>query len=126
MINIEDKEQEALEKIENFIMAYDNLSSYQDFGEAFYELDKFHKYISKAMREGIIPQWLGTKYKELIKAVYGVDDQKKVSDAIAKMYDMLDSRRNKTSAFNNGVKKAKDLSNQKSSQKYIDQKGNDR
>lgn len=123
---INDEYKKALEKIENFIMTYDNLSSYQDFGEAFYELDKFNKYISKATREGLIPQQLGTKYKELIKAVYGVDDQKKVSDTIAKMYDVLDSQRNKTSAFNDGIKKAKDLSNQKSSQKYIDQKYNDR
>ena len=63
------KKEEARRKIESFILAYDNLSS-NDPNEAKYELDKFSKYISSAMREGIIPKQEAMQYKDIINNAY--------------------------------------------------------
>jgi hypothetical protein len=90
--NDADGKQKALEDIQNFIFAYDNLFSTGQFGEATYELDKFSKYVSKAEREGMVSQRDAKVYKDLIRNIYMKKDQRSVSDAVEKMQQLHDKQ----------------------------------
>jgi len=83
----EDQKQEAIEKIRNFIMTYDNLSSY-DQGEANYELDKFSRYISSAAKEGLISGYEAAQYKDIIDNTYQKNDKRVSSEAVTKLWKL--------------------------------------
>lgn len=82
---LEQQKEEARRKIESFILNYDNLSS-NNPGEANYELDKFSKYISGAMKDGLISQQEAKQYKDIINNAY--TSKTGASETVEKLWNL--------------------------------------
>ena len=139
LVQSQHKSIDAINKVRDFVSAYNEFNANGNFGEAQYEIDKMAKYIGAAARQGLIPNGVANDYRRIIKQTYGQNNekmQKYAADELIRISDMHKNRiisgqqpaikepektkadqTRKIEAFKKGQEKAQNLINERNKDK---------
>ena len=95
LVQSQHKSIDAINKVKDFVSAYNEFNANGDFGQAQYEIDKMAKYIGAAARQGLISNGVANDYRRIIKQIYGQNNekmQKYAADELIRISDMHKNR----------------------------------